>query len=358
MHNLQFKTIRLPFSCRMQAIQQALIKLVGTNCKSLWIVLLAALVTACEFSGYESYSGSTMGTYYRIVADCQKTQLSSEITDALNSVEAHMSNYRSDSTVQQFNRSPEETWIEVDDSLVYVVSVADEVSELTSGRFDITIEPLVSAWGFGASTVSNKPSNEEIEEILKRVDYRALEFRSSPPGLRKRHALTIDLSGIAKGYGVDVLADLLDQSDCKNYLVEIGGELRVKGLNQMGHSWRIGIENPSGSGGANTRVLLTQGSIATTGDYRNFRVFDGETLPHVLDASTGYPVDHSLASVTVHMPTATEADAIATALYVMGEEGFELASSHGIAALFISWNESTNQFDRELTSEMESLLDE
>lgn len=342
----------------MYAVQQALSKLVGTNCKLFWIVPLAALVTACEFSGYESFGGSTMGTYYRIVADCQESPLPSEIADALSSVEVHMSNYRSDSTVQQFNRSPEKTWIEVDDSLVYVVSVADEVSELTSGRFDITIEPLVSAWGFGASNVANKPSNEEIEELLKQVDYRALEFRSSPPGLRKKHALTIDLSGIAKGYGVDVLADLLDQSDCKNYLVEIGGELRVKGVNQLGRSWRIGIESPSGSGKVNARVLLTQGSIATTGDYRNFRVFDGESFPHVLDASTGYPVDHNLASVTVHMPTATEADAIATALYVMGEEGFELASSHGIAALFISWNELTNQFEQELTSEMESLLEE
>lgn len=341
----------------MHAVQQALNKLFGTNCKPLWIIPLAALVTACEFSRYESYSGTTMGTYYRIVEDCERVPLSSEIADVLNAIDMHMSNYRSDSTVQQFNRSPQETWFEVDESLVYVVSVANEVSELTSGRFDITIEPLVSAWGFGVSEVNNKPSDDEIEELLEQVDYRALEFRSSPPGLRKKIPLTLDLSGIAKGYGVDALAELLDQSNCENYLVEIGGELRVKGLNQLGHPWRIGIENPSGSGGVMTRISLTQGSIATTGDYRNLRVFDGESYTHVLDASTGYPVDHLVASVTVHMPTATEADAMATALYVTGEEGLDLATTLGIAALFISWNESTQHFQQDFTPKMERLLE-
>ena len=358
MHSLKFKTTQLSFSFLMRVMQQAFVGMLGANIKPIWIVPFAVLVTTCGFSGYDTYGGSTMGTYYRIVADCSRTPLSAEISDALNSVDTNMSNYRSDSMVQQFNRSPAESWIDVDESLVYVVTVADEVSELTSGRFDISIEPLVSAWGFGASKVTNKPSERTIEKLLEQVDYTALESRINPPALRKKRPLSIDLSGVAKGYGVDVLAELLDQSDCENYLVEIGGELRVKGLNQLGYPWRIGIENPSGSGRLNTRISLTQGSIATTGDYRNFRVFDGETFPHVLDASTGYPVDHKVASVTVHMQTATEADAMATALYVMGEEGIGLATTHDIAALFITWNESTQQFERELTPKMEGLLED
>ncbi len=323
----------------------------------LWILPIAALLTACDFAGYESYSGPTMGTYYRVVADCQKTLSLSEITEALNSVDENMSNYRSDSTVRQFNRSPAETWFAVDESLVYVVAVADNVSRLTSGRFDISIEPLVAAWGFGVTNVTAKPSHETIETLLKQVDYRALEFRSNPSGLRKKRPLAIDLSGIAKGYGVDVLAELLEQSDCENYLVEIGGELRVKGVNQANRSWQIGIENPSG-GGVQTRIFMTEGSLATTGDYRNFRVFDEKSYPHVLDATTGYPVDHSVASVTVHMPTATEADAIATALYVLGEEGLELATAHNIAALFLAWNDETQRFVQETTPTMKLLLDD
>ncbi len=322
-----------------------------------WILPIAALLTACDFAGYESYGGSTMGTYYRVVADCQKTLSLSEITEALSSVDEEMSNYRFDSTVQQFNRSPAESWFGVDESLVHVVSVAYDVSRLTSGRFDISIEPLVSAWGFGATKVATRPSNETIEALLKQVDYRALEFRNSPPGLRKKRPLTIDLSGIAKGFGVDVLAELLDQSDCENYLVEIGGELRVKGVNQANRSWQIGIENPSG-GGVQTKILMPRGSLATTGDYRNYRIFDGESYPHVLDATTGYPVDHNVASVTVHMPTAIEADAIATALFVLGEEGLELATAHDIAALFLTWNEETQRFVQETTPKMKLLLDD
>ena len=323
----------------------------------LWILPIAAATAACDFAGYESYSGTTMGTYYRIVADCQKTLPPSGINDVLALVDMQMSNYRSDSVVQQFNRAPAEVWFPVDESLVYVASVADEVSQLTSGRFDISIEPLVAAWGFGATNVSDKPSDERVETLRKQVDYRGLEIRMNPPALRKKHALSVDLSGIAKGYGVDVLADLLDRSDCENYLVEIGGELRVKGVNHMKRSWQIGIETPWG-GGVQSRISLSQGSLATTGDYRNFRVFDGETYPHVLDALTGYPVDHNVASVTVHMPTATEADAIATALYVMGEEGHELATEHDIAALFLSWNEEAQEFKRETTPRMKQILEE
>ena len=324
----------------------------------LWILPVASLLTACGFAGYETYNGSTMGTYYRIVADCQKTPSISEITEALNLVDQNMSNYRTDSTVLQFNRSPPEKWFAVDESLVHVVSVADDVSRLTAGRFDISIEPLVAAWGFGATKVTTEPSNETIDMLLKQVDYRALDFRNNPSGLRKKRPLSIDLSGIAKGYGVDVLAELLDRSDCENYLVEIGGELRVKGVNQAKRSWQIGIENPSGDGGVYSRILITQGSLATTGDYRNFRLIDGKTYPHVLDPLTGYPVDHNVASVTVHMPTATEADAIATALFVMGEEGLELATAHDIAAIFLSWNEETQRFVQEATPKMMRILDD
>lgn len=328
------------------------------SCLSVLMLSMAILVSACDFVGYESHGGSTMGTYYRVVADCRRPPSQSMIEEVLNTVDEVMSNYRLDSQVQQFNRSQEDAWIAVDESLVHVVAVAREVSELTSGRFDISIEPLVAAWGFGSEQVGSKPSDEEVERLLRHVDFRALEFQRNPPSLRKRQPLTIDLSGIAKGYGVDALAELLEQSNCQNYLVEIGGELRVRGVNQLGRPWQIGIETPTGRGGVAAKITLTEGALATTGDYRNFRVFDDKTYPHVLDAVSGYPVNHKVASVTVQMPTATEADAFATALYILGEEGYERAKMDGIAALFFIWDEHSEHLVQRTTAKMEQVIED
>ncbi|MCY3884705.1 MAG: FAD:protein FMN transferase [Gammaproteobacteria bacterium] len=325
---------------------------------TLWFLPAALLLTACNFVGYKSYNGKTMGTYYRIVADCQVAPSQSQIEEVLGSVDAVMSNYREDSIVEVFNRYQVGSWFTVDESLVYVATVAHQVSELTSGAFDITVKPLVDAWGFGPPGATDKPTDENIQTLLEKVDYQGLEIRDDPPGLLKKQPLTIDLSGIAKGYGVDMLAELLDQSGCENYLAEIGGELRVKGVNQMGRAWEIGIESPLIPGLIQERISISHGALATTGDYRNYLDYEGVIYPHVLDAKSGSPVEHMGASVTVHMRTATEADSYATALYALGEAGLQLAEENDIAALFQHLDGRTGRLEQRATSKMKKILDD
>lgn len=320
-------------------------------------VCALTLVLGCQRGGYESFSGNTMGTYYRVAAVCASLPTRAAIENELRIVDEVMSNYRQDSLVAHFNHHPVGIWFDAPRSLVHVVAVAHQVSEMSTGRFDITVEPLVSAWGFGASEVEQQPLNETIQKLVNVVDYRELEFRAEPPALRKSSELTIDLSGIAKGYGVDQIAELLSENECKQYLVDIGGEIRVEGLNRYGKPWQIGIEAPDGSGRAHLKVALKNGALATTGDYRNIREFGGQIFTHVIDATTGYPVNHGLASVTVQRPTAVEADALATALFILGEEeGYRLAVVNNIAALFSTWNESRSDYSVRMTPAMEEFI--
>lgn len=318
-------------------------------------VCILVIVLGCHNGRFKSFSGNTMGTYYRISVVCSSFPSRSVVEDELRKVDEVMSNYRDDSHVASFNNFPVGKWFDAPLSLVHVVAVAHQVSEMSTGKFDITVEPLVSAWGFGAKDVEKQPTKATVERIIGNVDYRKLEYRTEPPGLRKSSPLTIDLSGIAKGYGVDRIADLLDEFECGRYLVDIGGEIRVSGLNQANDAWQIGIEVPDGSGKVHSTIELSHGAVATTGDYRNFREFEGQKYAHLLDPTTGLPLDHRLASVTVFMPTAVEADALATALFVLGEEAYEVAVENEIAAVFLTWNESKRDYSLDSTPNMDEL---
>lgn len=356
--SLVFKTTQERFSFRSEPRMEHASLVAKRRTLTFCLLPAALLVTACNFIGYKSFSGTTMGTYYRIVADCQVAPNRSQIEEVLGTVDAIMSNYREDSTIEEFNRHQVGSWFAVDESLVEVVAVAHQVSELTSGAFDISAKPLVDAWGFGALGAVGKPTDLKIQTLLVQVDYRELEFRNDPAGLRKKQPLKIDLSGIAKGYGVDALAELLEKLNCENYLVEIGGELRVKGVNQSGEAWQIGIESPFVNGLIQERVSITHGALATTGDYRNFIDYGGVSYSHILDATTGYPVDYRGASITVHMRTATEADSYATALFVLGEDGFQLAEDNDIAALFLYWDQNAGRVQQRATPKMKQILDD
>ncbi len=325
------------------------------------VVLLYAcivvLVLGCQSGGNALYSGNTMGTYYRISAVCSSLPTRALVEEELRKVDEVMSNYRPDSHVALFNSFPVGKWFDAPRSLVHVVAVANQVSVMSTGKFDITVEPLVSAWGFGASEVKSHPTSESVLTLLDTVDYRKLEYRAEPPGLRKLSPLTIDLSGIAKGYGVDKIAELLDEHECDSYLVDIGGEIRVRGSNLLGKAWQIGIEMPDGSGRVHSKVSLTRGAVATTGDYRNVREIDGQTFAHLLDPATGMPVNSTLASVTVFMPTAIEADALATGLFVLGGEAYGVAARNEIAAIFLTWNESQRSYSMDITPAVDEFTD-
>ena len=213
------------------------------------------------------------------------------------------------------------------------------ISRLSDGAFDITVGPLVNLWGFGPDgQVTRPPDPATLETVMQSVGYEGLATRCETPAVRRSVAgLYIDLSGWAKGLAVDELALLLDAQGHDNYLVEVGGELRVSGHNATREKWAIAVEAPSTTERRPHSILrVTDTSVATSGDYRNYFEFDGRRYSHTIDARTGWPVSHSLAAVTVVSESAAFADAMATALLVLGPDaGPELATRLELAGYFL-----------------------
>lgn len=295
---------------------------------------------AAPDSGLATLSGPTMGTHFRIlIPDPNGTAESLNVTSAevLAEVDQLMSTYRVDSEVSRINASEALSPVQISAPTRMVIDEARRVGDLTSGAFDITIGPLVELWGFGASgRPTAVPHPGLVSKSAGRVGLEALRTVQDT-AWKKRSDLAIDLSGIAKGYAVDRLAAMLDAEGIPAYLIDVGGELRARGHRPDGKPWKVGIERPSRGQRAIHRVIALEGqSIATSGDYRNFFVQDGESYAHVLDPRTAQPVTHSLASVTVIARDAMMADALSTALMVMGpDEGLSFADRNDVAAFFI-----------------------
>jgi thiamine biosynthesis lipoprotein len=289
-------------------------------------------------------SGSTMGTSFSIklpalAPDIDRETLRNEIDTLLLSVEMQMSTYRVDSEISRFNVSDSTAWQPVSQELCRAVEESLAISRKTGGAFDITVGPLVNLWGFGPDgAVRKPPSNQQIQEARSRVGYPHLHADCTLPALRKDIArLYLDLSAYAKGYGVDRVAELVERRNVPNYLIEIGGELKLRGRNAGGEKWAVAIEEPlQNERRVHAVFRMTDTAVATSGDYRNFFETDGTHFSHTIDTRTGRPVTHDLASVTVLADTDAFADAMATALLVLGpEHGFELAINEGIAAYFL-----------------------
>jgi thiamine biosynthesis lipoprotein len=268
-----------------------------------------------------------------------KEDLGLRIGDLLDHIEQLTSTYLVGSELSAFNTHRSTDWISVSAELCQVIESALDVSRRTDGAFDITVGPLVNLWGFGPDgVVLQPPSDEEIRTALSRVGYENLQTSCSEPAVQKAISdLYVDLSGWAKGYAADQVSDVLDASGLVDYLVEIGGELRASGRNADGLKWAIAIEKPNSDERAPQVVLrLTDCGIATSGDYRNYFDYEGNRYSHTIDARSGRPVSHALAAVTVIHDSAAVADAMATALLVLGPEaGLALAEKLGVAAYFL-----------------------
>ena len=306
---------------------------------------LCLLLAACAGPAEETLlQGATMGTSYSVkLVDLPAEQdlqaLQTELERRLEQVNAAMSTYLPDSELSRFNQNPSTDWVTASPKLLAVLQTAQEISRLSDGAFDISVGPLVNLWGFGPTASRGQaPSLDQIQAARKRVGYQLLQLRADPPALRKaRPDLYLDLSAIAKGYAVDLLAAYLNSQGLTNFLVEIGGEVWGRGHNRHGRPWRIAIEKPDpGSRSVHDIVELDGQGIATSGDYRNFFEQAGNRYSHSIDPASGRPVQHALASVTVLAPSVMRADALATALLVLGpERGLALAEQQGLAALFI-----------------------
>ncbi len=309
-------------------------------------VIVTIVAGGCQPAPPDSVlTGHTMGTTYTVritgcaPADCGARQHAA-IEAMLEAQEQRFSHYREDSEISRFNRHGDSAWFPVSAELAELAELAAAISELSRGAFDISVAPAVNAWGFGPPAAlsgnSALPDAATIAGAGQAIGYRNLQIRLSPPALRKLlPQLQLDMSAIAKGHAVDQLAYLLEDSGHRNYLVEIGGELRTAGVRADGTPWRVGLEAPDG--GLPVQFIITPGSnaVATSGDYRNFFVRDGTRYSHTLDPLSARPVNHGLAAVSVIAPSAAQADALATALLVLGpERGLVLATEQHIAALF------------------------
>ncbi|MFO1423440.1 MAG: FAD:protein FMN transferase [Candidatus Competibacteraceae bacterium] len=333
------------------------------------LLLLACLAqTACEPMPPDPtarLTGSTMGTSYELKlvpapGQILPADLKTQVDAVLTRVNQQMSTYDPNSELSRFNRNPSTDWIAVSPELQQVVAEGLRISDLSNGAFDITVGPLVNLWGFGPEPRRDQvPSDEAIAQARERVGYWRLHTRAEPPALKKdRPDLYVDLSALAKGYGVDQLADLVEAKGFHNYLVSISGDLRAKGLNGKGQPWTIAIERPMpGQRAAERLIRISDHAVSTAGDYRNYFEQNGQRYSHIINPRTGRPVSQTLVSVTVISKLDLQADAIDTALMAAGADpGFQLATDHHLAAFFILASPDGKSFQERYTPEFEPFL--
>ncbi|QDT38927.1 FAD:protein FMN transferase [Stratiformator vulcanicus] len=321
--------------------------------------VVAAALFYLAFFGNErpatlAFRGETMGTTYEVKvysAEGSKLQaaqqeLKQQADRLLETINDQMSTWWPDSELSRFNRAAGDEPFEVSPATALVVQEAIRVSRLSGGAFDPTVGPLVNLWSFGPEGRPEEiPDDEQIAEARSSIGTDMVEVNDDPPTLTKRSSATeLDLSAIAKGYGVDAIGELLLDRGYDNWLVEIGGEIRASGFKKNSDPWVIAVEKPVAGERAIEQVVelptASGGAMATSGDYRNFFEQDGVRYSHTIDPRTGRPISHRLVSVSVIHKSCMTADALATAVMVLGpDEGYNLLESEGVAALLISRGE-------------------
>jgi thiamine biosynthesis lipoprotein len=295
-------------------------------------------------AGLLQFGGQTMGTTYVVklagaaLPATRLEALQASVHDALEGINRGLSLHRADSELMRFNRHASATPFASSRDFLAVLTAAQQVSELSAGAFDVSVAPLTQAWGFGTERRSVVPAAAQIEAGRAAVGWRGLQLDAAQRTVTKAHAgLQADLGGIAKGHGVDLAALALEAGGVEHYMVEVGGEVRTRGHNAQGRAWQIGIEEPDAvPQRARSVVPLSGRSLATSGDYRFYFEQGGRRYSHEIDPRTAEPVSHGLASVSVVADSCMLADALATALIVMGpERGPALAQQLALPALFI-----------------------
>ncbi|RXJ72962.1 FAD:protein FMN transferase ApbE [Veronia nyctiphanis] len=307
------------------------------------ILGLALSVVGCEKAPELVHlKGKTMGTYYSVKFTDDGSlpkaeEIQAEIDKRLELVNDQMSTYRKSSELSQFNQSRETAPFTVSADTAKVVAEAMRLNKVTQGALDVTVGPLVNLWGFGPEGRPDRVPSEE--QIAERRAISGIEHLSVNGNTLTKYIpeLYVDLSSIAKGFGVDVVADYLASLGAHNYLVEIGGELQLKGVNQEGQPWKIAIEKPT-VGLQSVQEIIAPGdmAMATSGSYRNYFEENGVRYSHAIDPRTANPINHRLVSVTVLDKSCMTADGLSTGFMVLGaEKALELANKENIAAFFI-----------------------
>ena len=286
---------------------------------------------------YQKNNGFVFGTVYNIIYQCD-SDLHNSIKAELQKVDFALSPFNEESVISAVNRG-EGSINSADTMFTYVFNLAMTISEETEGAFDITVAPLVNAWGFGTAE-GIFPSEQQVDSLKALIGYKKIKGSKLPEGMK------LDCSSIAKGYACDVVATMLRTHGVENYMIEIGGEIVSSGVSEKRVPWRIGVERPTDDSlsmhTANHTILnITDMAMATSGNYRNFYYRDGKKYAHTIDPRTGYPVQHNILSSTVIAHDCATADAYATAFMVLGlDEAKAVLERHPeLMAYFIYYDE-------------------
>ena len=331
-----------------------------------FLFLLSCLILVSSCSKMKTIDGFTQGTTYHIVFE------QGSIIEALNRInkgqvdslladfDLSLSSYHPNSIISRINRN--EPSVLLDDHFIEVFNCSFEVFNATDGIFDITVGPLVNAWGFGF-TERSRVDSALIDSLLQFVGMNMISLRENKL-VREREGMMLDMNAIAQGYAVDVLAEFFDAENIENYLVEIGGEVRCSGKNRFGLDWRIGIDKPIDGlqlPGAQMQAIvqISGRSLATSGNYRRFYEEDGIKYSHTIDPFTGYPVQHGLLSATVVASDCMRADAYATAFMVMGyEKARSFLEKHKYLDAYLIFNDEIGEYRVWYTAGMKKILSE
>ena len=287
-------------------------------------LLCTSLMLSCKNNGYKIYNGLAQVTTYRIIAQNAPDDIEEQIAAVFEKADSLFSIFNPNSVISRINRNENRL---INNDIKMCLEMAGDVHNLSGGAYDITVKPLVDAWGFGSGR--KNPSPEYIDSLMQFVGYSKLDYETLPGVLRKqRSGVQIDLSSIAKGYTVDMMSIMLKNNGINNFLVEIGGEIYCHGVNSRGKEWIVGIDMPvNGNEMLNGRAVdklqavlsLSGKGIATSGNYRNFYLDEnGNKIVHTINPKTGHPVNSNVLSVTVISNTCAYADALATALMAAG----------------------------------------
>ena len=277
---------------------------------------------------YQKSADKVFGTFYHATYQCD-SDLTASINAELAKVDASLSPFNKQSVITAVNQNQD---VKLNDMFLDVYQLAMNISKETDGAFDITVAPLVNAWGFGFKN-GIEPTKEQVDSLMPIIGYKKVTLEGGK--IRKTdERIMLDCSAIAKGYGSDVVARLLRSRGVKNFMIEIGGEIVTSGVNAENKPWRVGIskpvDDPMGSeNGVQNIVNITDKAMATSGNYRNFYYKGGKKYAHTIDPKTGYPVQHSILSATVFAKSCAVADAYATSFMVMGlEKAQQLLEQH------------------------------
>ena len=328
----------------------------------IWIVLLVVgtvwvLSKNQKSLEYHKIQGTIFGTIYAITYQSE-LNIQEDVDKELKRFDYSLSPFKEQSIISKVNRNEE---VELDSLFINVLKRSLEVSESTKGAFDVTISPLINAWGFGFKK-GEFPDSTQVETLLAQTGYQNIKIVDGTI-VKEIPELTINCSAIAKGYAVDIIGDLLESKGITNYMIDIGGEILAKGENSKGEPWRIGVNKPIDDELSQNQELqliinLTNKALATSGNYRNFYIKDGKKYAHTINPKTGYPVQHNILSATVIADDCMTADAYATAFMVMGlEDSLQLIETlPNIAACFI-YEDEKGELQTHLTPGIEDLID-